>query len=376
MKKQRDFIVWSAGKWAHFHRRLPLQLLRQLLDAEDRMLIVNRPWEPSCALRKQEVWGPLYTTEEGLDIFTPRLPLHDHVSYRHPWLSRVNLEVFRSQLAPWLRQDAWVCHWVMHPVFYPFLSAAPPDFLVYDCYDEYTQTPGQEAHRLLKHFEDILLRRADYTMVASDVVYQRKKDRARCLERVPNPTDLSLFFKARDSALAVPQDMAALPAPRAIYIGGIKTSLDQQVLLQLAEAFPEVSWVFLGRSEGADVSALAEHRNVHFLGYRPMEEIPGYLKGAHFGVIPYTIDAYTSMLQPYKAVEYLAAGLGVLSSAIPGLQELFPQEIQFYTHAQEAIVKVKGLLEAPRLNVEPQLLSAYDWQAYLAKIERKSRSET
>lgn len=376
MKMQRDFIVWPTGKWDNFHRRLPLLLLRQLLTADDRILVINRPWDPSRAIRKQGGWGPLYSTENGLDILTPRLPLHAHLSYLQPGLSDLNTAVFRSQLSSWLRKDAWVCHWVMHPVFYPFLSAAPPDFLLYDCYDEYTETPGQEAPRLLKQFEDILLRRADYTMVASDVVYQRKKDRARCLERVPNPTDLSLFFKGRESALAIPADMAVLPEPRAVYIGGLKKALDQELLAQLAEAFPEVSWVFLGRSEDADVSALAAHDNVHFLGYRPMDDIPGYLKGAHFGVIPYTIDAYTSMLQPYKAVEYLAAGLGVLSSAIPGLQELFPQDIQFYANAQDAIEKVKTLLAAPRLNLAPQLLSAYDWQAYLAKIERKSRSKT
>lgn len=371
MNKPRDFIVWPTGKWDTFHRRLPLLLLRQRLRAEDRILVVNRPWDPSRPLRNQGYWEPLFSSEKGLDIFTPRLPLHDHLSYRHPLWAQLNLAVFRSQLSPWLRDDALICHWVMHPVFYPFLSAFPPGFLLYDCYDEYTETPGQKTPRLIKQYEDILLRRADYTMVASDVVYQRKKSRARYLERVPNPTDLSLFFKARSADLKVPEDMAALPGLKAVYIGGLKPAFDQPLLAQLADTFPEVSWVLLGRPEGANMTALAERPNVHLLGYRPLSEIPAYLKGAHIGLIPYTIDPYTSMLQPYKAVEYLAAGLGVLSSAIPGLQELFPQEIQFYTCISDAVEQVRGLLAAPRLNLPSKCLAAYDWQAYLEKIEQK-----
>lgn len=369
MKPPRDYIVWPNGKWEHFHRRLPLQLLRKSLPPEDRVLVVNRPWDPSRLLKRQIRWPELFRSDQGIDVFTPRLPLHDHLSYRHDGLSYLNLKLLHAQLNPWLRENALFCHWIMHPVFYPFLSVAPPDFLLYDCYDEYTETPGQGAPRLIQQYEDILLRRADYTMVASDVVYQRKKNRARYLERVPNPTDLSLFYQARDAALEIPADMAAVPGPRVVYIGGLKVDLDQTVLLQLAAAFPHVSWVFIGDSEGADVSRLAERPNIHFLGYRPMAQIPAYLKAAHIGLVPYRINDYTLMLQPYKAVEYLAAGLGVLSSAIPGLQELFSEEICFYRNASEAVEQVKKLLAAPRLNLPKAHLLPYDWEHYLHRIQ-------
>lgn len=366
---QRDFIVWSTGKWASFHRRLPVLQLCKSLPSGDRVLVVDRPWDPSRVFKKQWCWPELFTTDQGLDIFTPRLPLHDHLSYRHNGLSRLNLQVLRTQMRPWLRENTQLCHWIMHPVFYPFLSVAPPDFLLYDCYDEYTETPGQPASRLIRQYEDILLRRADYTMVASDIVYQRKKDRARYLERVPNPTDLSLFYPARETGLDVPADMATLPGPRAVYIGGLKVDLDQALLLQLAAAFPKVSWVFIGRSEGADISRLSASPNIHFLGYRPIAQIPAYLKAAHFGLIPYLLNDYTSMIQPNKAVEYLAAGLGVLSSAIPGLQELFSEEICFYRNASEAVEQVKKLLAAPRLNLPKAQLVPYDWEHYLHRIQ-------
>lgn len=365
---RRDFIVWCAGEWSTFHRRLPILLLRQLLNPEDRILVVNRPLDPSRLFKRSFQYKPLYTTEDAIEIFTPRLPLHDHLSFRNDYLAQLNFNCFKAQLKPWLRSDSQVCHWLMHPVFYPFLHSAPCDYLLYDCYDEYTETPGQPPHSLIKQYEDIVLRRADYTMVASDIVLQRKAKRARHIQRVPNPTDLSLFTRARDPNLASPQDLQQIPGPRAVYIGGIKSALDCSLLITLARHFSQVSWLFIGPSEQGDLGALKALPNVHFLGYRMRDEIPAYLKACHIGLIPYVIDPYTVMTQPYKAVEYLAAGLGVLSSCIPGLQELFSEEIHFYKTTAEAIAETEKLLQQPRYNLSLANLQDYDWEFYLQDI--------
>jgi glycosyltransferase involved in cell wall biosynthesis len=365
---RRDFIVWCAGEWSSFHRRLPILSLRQNLNPEDRVLVVNRPLDPSRLLKGSFKYKPLYTTENNIEIFTPRLPLHDHLSFRHETLAQLNFNCLKAQLKPWLRSEHKVAHWLMHPVFYPFLHAAPCDYLLYDCYDEYTETPGQPPHPLIKQYEDIVLRRANYTMVASDIVLRRKINRARYIRRVPNPTDLDLFARARTTELAIPQEVQSIAAPRAIYIGGIKTVLDQDLLFQLARHFPKVSWLFVGRDEQGKVDRLKALPNVHFLGARQIHEIPAYLKSAHFGLIPYLIDEYTSMVQPNKAVEYLAAGLGVLSSEIPGLKELFPETLSFYATTAEAITAVETLLQHPRYNLPLESLQHYDWNYYIQEI--------
>lgn len=365
---RRDFIVWCTGEWSGFHRRLPILSLRQNLNLEDRLLVINRPLDPSRLLKRSFKYKPLYTTENNIEIFTPRLPLHDHLSFRHEALAQLNFNCLKTQLKPWLRSDSKVAHWLMHPVFYPFLHAAPCDYLLYDCYDEYTETPGQPPHPLIKSYEDIVLRRADYTMVASNIVLQRKANRARYIRRVPNPTDLHLFVSARSESLAIPQDVESISEPRAIYIGGIKSALDNALLLHLARRFPEVSWLFVGRDEQGNVDELKSLPNVYFLGARHTHQLPAYLKSAHFGLIPYVIDDYTAMLQPNKAVEYLAAGLGVLSSPIPGLKELFPERISFYHNTAEAVAAVEMLLQRPRYNLSLESLRDYDWNYYIQDI--------
>lgn len=365
---RRDFIVWCAGEWSTFHRRLPILSLRQNLNPEDRILVINRPLDPSRLLKRPFRYKPLYTTKNQIEIFTPRLPLHDHLSFRNEGLSQLNLNCLKAQLKPWLRSDSKVCHWLMHPVFYPFLHAAPCDYLLYDCYDEYTETPGHPPHPLIQQYEDIVLRRADYTMVASDIVFQRKAKRARFIRRVPNPTDLNLFAKARNPSLSTPQDVEQIPTPRAIYIGGIKPALDHSLLLRLAQHFPQVSWLFIGRDEQGNVDELKALTNVYFLGPRQTHELPAYLKSAHFGLIPYLIDEYTAMVQPNKAVEYLASGLGVLSSAIPGLKELFSDVISFYHNTAEAIVAVESFLQRPRYDLPLEKLKDYDWNYYMQEI--------
>jgi glycosyltransferase involved in cell wall biosynthesis len=71
-----------------------------------------------------------------------------------------------------------------------------------------------------------------------------------------------------------------------------------------------------------DVSALALEPNVHLLGRKPYTSLPGYSKGFDAAVIPFPVTEVTINANPLKAREYLAAGLPVVSTAIPEVEVL------------------------------------------------------
>ncbi len=84
------------------------------------------------------------------------------------------------------------------------------------------------------------------------------------------------FAQARDTTEWMPEDLRALRTPIVGYIGEIK-GVDTELLSEIARRNPGASFVLIGRVM-MDVTALASLKNVHFLGRKPYEALPAYLR--------------------------------------------------------------------------------------------------
>lgn len=360
-----DIWVWITGPWATFHRQLPLRSLSRLLGPQDRLYIVDRPLDPSTVILHPERLRHHSLKSQSLTVLKPLTLVHDQWAYRHPLLEKVHYLALKSQWQKYIRAEAKQVHWLMHPCFWPALRFFKSDVVVYDCYDEYTETPGRKVPRLIKQYEDILLRRADFSLMASQVVAERKADRARHLLHIPNPTDTALFFQARSNR-ELPEDLKRIPGPRVVYMGSLKPYLDQDLLCYLATQRPDVSFVMLGAPYASpDLSRLEALSNVYFLGHKTYAELPAYLSGCQVGLIPYQLDAYTRMLQPNKALEYLAAGLEVVSVNIPGLQGVFPEVLHCVDDRHAFLAALDTAIKRYPYALAESRFDTYNWDYYL-----------
>lgn len=105
-----------------------------------------------------------------------------------------------------------------------------------------------------------------------------------------------------------PGDLAAIPHPRAIYVGALSVRFDVEGARALARDGIQV--VLVGMDPTPEVAALAAGEpNVHFLGPRRPEDTPGYLRHCDLGIIPHTDEPFTYSMEPHKAYNYAAAGL-------------------------------------------------------------------
>ena len=57
--------------------------------------------------------------------------------------------------------------------------------------------------------------------------------------------------------------------------------------------------------------------NVHWLGYRPYDQIPAYGKGFDVALMPWLRNQWIEHSNPIKLKEYLALGLPVVSTDFP-----------------------------------------------------------
>ncbi|MBC7076363.1 MAG: glycosyltransferase [Syntrophomonadaceae bacterium] len=193
--------------------------------------------------------------------------------------------------------------------------------LVYDCVDEHSAFQGFDP-RVVSGMEIDLLQKSDLVFVTAQPLYEDKSRYAENIHMLRNAADVKHFQKAQGEDTPVPADVANLPAPVLGFIGRIKEWVDLDLLKQVAEARPEWSIVMIGPVElDADTSSFKGVENVHFIGSRPKEVLPNYLKKFDVCLNPFRASRLTRAVNPLKFYEYLASGKPVVSTPMPEMEE-------------------------------------------------------
>ena len=108
--------------------------------------------------------------------------------------------------------------------------------------------------------------------------------------------------------LAQPADLAAIPHPRALYVGALSTRIDTSAIAALAASGVQV--VLIGFSPSSQLEALIDSQpNVHYLGSRTPPEAAAYMRHCDVGIVPHTDDPFTRSMEPHKVYNYSCAGL-------------------------------------------------------------------
>jgi glycosyltransferase involved in cell wall biosynthesis len=197
---------------------------------------------------------------------------------------------------------------------------------------------------------------------------------------VHNVGDFAHFSRARDPEGAVPEDLLSLPKPVIGFLGAVSGyKLDTEWLLALARRHREASVVLVGPvglgDKATDVGVLSDEPNVHLLGHRPYESLPGYVKGFDVAVIPYKQNEYTANVFPIKFFELLASGKPVVISALPALADYYVQvevarSAEEFVAACERALADPGRTEAARLALAAENTLEHRVERMMAHVER------
>ncbi len=129
-------------------------------------------------------------------------------------------------------------------------------------------------------------------------------------------------------------------------IGYIGTDMvfDYDLLKYLITKFPQHLFVFVGQLSRPRSHELLELPNVWHAGRVAHKELAPYLKGFDLGLIPYRIDEFTKGVFPTKAFEYLAAGVPVLSTALPELKPYESEGLQLANSPEQSFILINEML--------------------------------
>ena len=203
--------------------------------------------------------------------------------------------------------------WFYTPMALPLLATMQPSLVVYDCMDELSAF--KNPPRQLLQRESALLALADLVFTGGPSLYEAKRHRHASVHCLPSSVDTAHFEQALERGNSH-RLQAAISGPRLGFYGVIDERFDTALIAAMADAHPEWHIVLVGPVVKIDPAALPQRPNIHYLGQQSYQALPHFLAGWDVCLLPFALNEATRFISPTKVLEYMAAELPVVSTAI------------------------------------------------------------
>ena len=298
---QSDLVCFSHLRWDFVYQR-PQHLLTRFAR-DRRVFFVEEPVFGSGSMRLD-----VRECDAGVRVVVPNLP--------EGLRSEIATTAVLKEMTRRLFIDNGIreyVFWYYTPMALSFTSHFSPVASVYDCMDELSAFKG--AHSRLQDLERDLFQRVDLVFTGGQSLYEAKRNQHPAVYAFPSSIDVSHFSKAR-IARVDREDQARIPHPRLGFFGVIDERFDIELLNSLAMKRTDWHFVMIGPVVKIHPDSLPKHPNIHYLGPKRYEELPGYLAGWDIALLPFARNDSTRFISPTKTPEYLAAGKPVISTSI------------------------------------------------------------
>ena len=235
-----------------------------------------------------------------------------HISHNTPSESVTNIIAAKVKDLAAQSSNRYIA-WFYTPMMLDLMDELEPLAVVYDCMDELSAFRGAPPE--LCEREQRLMKRADLVFTGGQSLFEAKRSKHSSVHAFPSSVDVHHFGRARSIQQEMP-DQQAIPHPRIGYAGVIDERLDLDLLSMIAELRPEWQFVMIGPVVKISDDDLPVRANIHYLGMRSYDDLPGYLAGWDVAMMPFALNESTRYISPTKTPEYLSAGLPVVSTPI------------------------------------------------------------
>ena len=301
----RDLLCLSHLRWDFVYQR-PQHLLSRAAREGRRVFFFEEPF-----LGADEPRLEIGAREDGVIVAQPHLP-HG--------LSPREIEDAQHRLLDELIAREGISDfvlWYYTPMARGFSAHLRPAVTVYDCMDELSMF--KDAPLELKQREAELLNGvADLVFTGGQSIFEAKREQTGGSDRVhcfPSSIDFQHFAGAREIK-EDPADQASIPHPRLGFFGVVDERFDIDLLRDLAAARPAWQFVIIGPVVKIDEMVLPRAANIHYLGGKSYQELPGYIAGWDIALLLFARNDATRFISPTKTPEYLAAARPVISTSI------------------------------------------------------------
>jgi glycosyltransferase involved in cell wall biosynthesis len=299
----RELLVLSHLRWNFVWQR-PQHLISRLASGYDRVWFVEEPQvddeltSPRLRVEEQHpvtrVWLDLPTThgDEGFD-------------------RRVSAQ-YRIELAQLVGQDVETA-WIYTPMAIEIARGLQPTTLVYDVMDDLASFRFAAPELVLRQRQ--MLREANLVFTGGRSLHRSvTESRRHSTYCFPSGVDRGHYLPARDRRRTRTRHPSR---PVAGYVGVIDERIDLELVAALARSAPDWDIRMVGPVVKIDPSLLPTAPNLAYPGPQEYADLPDVMGGFDVALMPFALNAATRSISPTKTLEYLAAGLPVVSTRVP-----------------------------------------------------------
>jgi len=251
-----------------------------------------------------------------------------------------------------------------------FLGKMNEALNVYDCMDELSKfrcAPPQ-----IKERERALLKKAEVVFTGGRKLYESKRRFNSNCHFFGCGVEVTHFAKARGSVTPIPADLAEMPKPILGYFGVVDERMDYELIAKMAHANPDWSLAIIGPVLKVDPKTLPSRPNIHWLGQREYADLPAYCKGFDACLMPFALNEATEFINPTKALEYMASGRQIISSAVPDVVSNFSSVVKVARSHAEFIECCRVAIKHPdtaAIERGIQMAAENTWESIVDKLE-------
>ena len=380
--RNRLIIIYFSGDWWDERWRRRQQLACRLAQLEEvkQVIYIELPFSLMSLVKypidknARRSWGRVLKSgfswryNDKVQVTTPMSvwPL-----FRLNKLSGLNALLCRRFTEFLIRRhltDQDICIlWLGHPLVADYIGRFGEVLICYDHTENFSEYRpySPKLRKRAGELNERITRKADLIFVQTEAQLIEKQRINPNTYLVPNAVDLALFS---NFSTFIPPDIKAIKKPILGYIGSMSYRLDLQLLTRLATQHLEWSLVLIGQPDSKSLRLLGRYQNVHFLGEKPYNVLPGYLTWFDVSLIPYCVDDLTYN-NPLKLFDYLAIGKPIVSTAIPGVKG-FEELITIAGNQDEFIGQVEWVLKNDDPDMVERRKEAAKLHTWDARIEQ------
>lgn len=260
--------------------------------------------------------------------------------------------------------------WTFMPTTAPLVSHLKPQKVVYYCVDEWSAFSFLNG-KLMEHMEQSLIRQSDVVIASAEKLYMTKRVLHPRTYWVPHGVDTAHFARAQTVETPVAPELLQMKPPVIGFWGLIHEWIDLDLIKTIAERHPDWTIALVGKA-GVPCDLFNGLPNIHLIGTRPYAALPEFAKGFTAAILPFKVNRLTENVNPIKLREYLAAGLPVVSTALPEVRHYagvvrIGRTVDEFVHELELAVQETGE-DAKRKRMDA--VQGESWDARVQQICR------
>jgi len=369
---KENFIIFSSIDWTT-HWQLHHQLATSLVSTGNRVLFIENTGIRSANIGDIGRLGDRISNwrkgEHGFSsIDGNKLTSYSPILLPFPY-SRISLflnkRIFNLSISRWIRASDFnnpiIISFLPTPLIQSAINSIRPKLTVYYCANNMAKSSLSASQ--IRPYEDYFFESVDIVFTAAYVIQEYAKRFSEKVFYFPPGIDFDKFNIALKDNKDIPSDLQKISSRIVGYIGTLGRVLDQELLCTLADECSDATIVLIG-PKYTDTILLEGKSNIVFLGSRPHDQLPYYIKGFDVGIVPYICNDFTEGVYPSKLNEYLAMGIPAVSTNLREVREskeVYGEAAIIANNTEEFIEAVKSSI------VEKNNTSSVDQRVKIAK---------